>query len=102
LILIGQGLLAMRRRASTWAGSSKQDHEGNLIGRSNQNPLLDTSIYEVEFDDAKVEEYYTANLVAKSIYSRLDKDGYTVHTVDEIMDGHKHPDAYDLDDSYVF
>ena len=29
----------------------KSDHKGNAIGRSNDNPILDTKEYEVKFED---------------------------------------------------
>ena len=29
----------------------KRDHEGNVIGRSNANPILDTQEYELKFED---------------------------------------------------
>ena len=31
----------------------KHDHEGNVIGRSNANPILDTREYEVKFEDGE-------------------------------------------------
>ena len=32
----------------------KRDHEGNVIGRYNVYPILDTRKYEVKFDDGDV------------------------------------------------
>ena len=32
----------------------KRDHKGNVIGRSNANPILDTREYEVKFEDGDV------------------------------------------------
>ena len=43
----------------------KRDASGDLIGKSNQNPIIDTSVYEVQFDTGEVEAY-TANKIAKS------------------------------------
>jgi hypothetical protein len=54
----------------------KRDQDGELIGRSNKNPLLDTSVYEVELDTGDTEAYYHANIIAESIYSQVDGDGY--------------------------
>ena len=42
---------------------SKRDHEGNAIGRSNANPILDTREYEVKFEDGDVTEL-TANAIS--------------------------------------
>ena len=38
----------------------KRDHKGNVIGRYNANPILDTQEYEVKFEDGDVTEL-TAN-----------------------------------------
>ena len=40
----------------------KRDHEGNIIGRSNANPIIDTREYEVKFEDGDVTEM-TANVI---------------------------------------
>ena len=66
----------------------KRDSSGNLIGKSNPNPLLDTSVYEIKLEDGSLEEY-TANVVAESIYAQVDDEGYTLHLVDEIIDHRK-------------
>ena len=62
----------------------KKDANGNLIGVSNSNPLLDTSIYEVEFDSGEAQAYNT-NIIAESIFSQVDSDGYTTFTLKEIV-----------------
>ena len=50
----------------------KSDHEYNVIGRSNANPILDTWEYEVKFEDGDVTEL-TANAIAESMYAMCDK-----------------------------
>ena len=42
----------------------KRDHEGNVIGRSNDNPILDTREYEVKFEDGDVTKL-TANAISE-------------------------------------
>jgi hypothetical protein len=61
---------------------------------------LDTSVYEVEFDTGETEAY-NANIIAESIYSRIDDDGYTTFTIKEIMDHKADGSAVKLDDAYV-
>jgi hypothetical protein len=78
----------------------KRDSEGDLIGRSNKNPLLDTSIYEVEFDSGKTEAY-KANIIAESIYSQVDDDGYTTFALKEIIDHTTDGSALTLDNAYT-
>ena len=41
----------------------KRDLKGNVIGRSNANPILDTREYEVKFEDGDVTKL-TANAIA--------------------------------------
>ena len=62
-----------------------RDECGELIGNSHTNPLLDSSVYEVELEDGSVERY-TANIIAEAIYSQIDNDGQTVSLLDEITD----------------
>jgi hypothetical protein len=47
----------------------KRDNEGNLIGKSHTNPLLDTSLFDVEFDDGYIEAF-AANVIAENRYRR--------------------------------
>ena len=62
-----------------------------LIGKTNPNPLLDTSEYEVQFEDGSVERYH-ANVIAENIYARVDSEGNTQYMLDEIID-HKSDDT---------
>ncbi|MFM7530856.1 MAG: hypothetical protein ACKO63_20630 [Nodosilinea sp.] len=78
----------------------KRDSDGKLLGHWNTNPLLDTSVYEVEFTDGSVEAYQ-ANRIAEEIYQSVDKDGYLVDEIKEIMDHKKDASAMQVDDSFV-
>ena len=44
-----------------------RDGDGNPIGRANENPILDTREYVVEFDDGTQTEL-AANVIAQSMY----------------------------------
>ena len=46
----------------------KCDHDGLPIGKQNNNPILDTCVYEVQFLDGHMEEF-AANIIAESLYS---------------------------------
>lgn len=61
------------------------DCNGNPVGRSNPNPLLDTREYDVVFPDGST-DYLTANLIADNIYSQVDPDGRNVSIFKEICD----------------
>ena len=48
-----------------------RDNNGELTGKTSHNPLLDSSVYEVEFEDGAVERHH-ANTIAEHIYSQMD------------------------------
>ena len=77
-----------------------RDSTGELIGKSNTNPLFDTSLYEVEFEDGAVERY-SANVIAEHIYSQVDKDGRTVSLFKDITDHRKDKDAVPISEGTV-
>ena len=52
----------------------KQDTDSNLIGISNQNAILDTHLYEVEFSGGEITEV-AASIIAESIYAQCDING---------------------------
>jgi len=70
------------------------------MGRSNANPILDTSIYEVEFDDGSMEAY-SANIIAEHIYSQVDGEGYTQYMLSEIVDHKKDNTAVTKEDGLI-
>jgi hypothetical protein len=63
----------------------KCDNEGNLIGRSNTNPILDTRVFEVQFPDGHIAEYST-NVLAENLYSMVDDEGYETSIFKRIVD----------------
>lgn len=64
----------------------KRDHNGDVVGNPSTNPILDTTIYEVEFDDGMLEEI-SGNIIAMAIYDSCDDEGYSKGLVlDEILD----------------
>eukprot|EP00978_Attheya_sp_CCMP212_P021053 scaffold61086_cov39-Attheya_sp.AAC.1 len=69
----------------------KRNHEGDPVGTSHLNPVLDTRVYAVEFNDGMQQEY-TANLIATSIFAQVDDEGYEFILMDKIIehkaDGH--------------
>jgi len=86
------------------AGTVKRrarDEGGVLIGRSNPNPLLDTSVYEVEFEDGSADCYH-ANIIAENIYARLDADGHSEFLLDEIIDHKKDETALSDGNAFVY
>lgn len=78
----------------------KRDDDGHLIGRANPNPILDTSVYEVLFDDGHIETF-AANTIAENIYAQVDDEGNVYSLIDEIIDHRKTNAALHADDAYV-
>ena len=64
----------------------KRGHDGSVIGEPNSNPILDTQVYTVQFDDGMVEEM-AANAIVQSIYENSDESGWGESLVlDEILE----------------
>ncbi len=78
----------------------KRDSEGNPVGRSNMNPLLDTREYEVVFPDGSI-DVLTANAIAESLYSQVDEEGRSYSILSEIMDHRKDGNAISSDDAKI-
>ena len=76
----------------------KRDHSGNFIGHANDNPMLDSRIYEVQFPDGHLEEY-AANLIAESMFARTNEEGHQMLILDEISDHKKDGRAVSSDDA---
>ena len=55
-------------------GRSK-DHASKTLGKQNNNPLLDTRLYDVQFPDGSIEKL-TANRIAINLYASVDEYGY--------------------------
>jgi hypothetical protein len=78
----------------------KRDHDGTLIGQLHTNPILDTSLYDVEFDDGRIGTY-AANVIAENIFEQVGDEGRTFIVFDEILDHQKGTDAISPDDGFV-
>ena len=50
------------------------DDNGNYVGNYDDNPVLNTLLYNVKFSDGTVREY-TANTIIENMYSQVDYDG---------------------------
>jgi len=78
----------------------KRDRNGNPVGLANSNPILDTRVYIIDFDDGDQTEL-TANLIAESLFSQCDPDGNQYVLLDEIVDHRRLPTAIKLADQKV-
>jgi hypothetical protein len=78
----------------------KRDVDGNSTGRANANPILDTRIYDVEFDEGDVTEL-TANMIAQAMYAQCDPDGNQYMLLDQLIDHRKKDNAISLSEQIV-
>ena len=58
---------------------------GNPVGKSNQNPILDTRIYTFKFPDG-AEMEYAANVISKNMWAQCDIDRNQMLLMDAISD----------------
>jgi hypothetical protein len=79
----------------------KRDVDGNLIGKSSVNPILDTRTYVVEFPDGKEAEY-SSNIIAENLISMCDAEGNQYQLINHIIDHKKEPTAVADDDAYYW
>ena len=68
----------------------KRDHNGDLIGTANANPILDTRVYQLEFPDGRVEEY-AMNIIAENLIAQTNNDGWDTGIFDEIISTRRDP-----------
>ena len=55
-------------------GRSKDDN-GNIIGKYDRNPLLNTMVYDVKIPDGSIREY-RENIIADNIFSQVYSEGF--------------------------
>ncbi len=61
--------------ATAWVRSWKRDDNGDPVGLAHKNPIIDSHVYNVKFEDGEVTEY-TANVIAENIYAQYNKDDH--------------------------
>ena len=75
--------------------------DGQVTGTFENNPYLNSIIYDVEFPDGQVEEY-AANITAENMLTQVDSDGMSTTLMEAIVD-HQRDEAKVLQhqDKYV-
>ena len=76
-----------------------KDIHGDIKGSYNDNPLLNTISYEVQFPDGELKEYGT-NVIAENMYAQVDADGHHHTLLDAIVDICSNADAVSKADMY--
>ena len=62
-----------------------KDDMGSVIGSYNDNPILDSRVYEVMFPDGVMQQY-SANVIAQNLWEASDPEGYEHQMVRMIVD----------------
>ena len=78
-----------------------RDSDGNFTGTYDDNPMLNTMIYDVDFNDGEVREY-SANIIAVNMYSQVDANGNLHNLLDSIIDYERDSTALHQDDMFIF
>ena len=76
------------------------DRYGQPIGNDDPYLLLDTRLYDVEFDDGTIRQFQ-ANVIAQNIYQQVDEDGYSLTKLKAIISHMKDEDAIDSSDGWI-
>ena len=76
--------------------------DGTVVGTYDENPMLNSIVYEVEFPDGQVREY-SANVIAENMLTQVDSDGYSLSLMEAIVDYQKDESvAVAKEDKYVY
>ena len=75
--------------------------DGQVTGTCDNNPYLNSIIYDVEFPDGQVKEY-AANIIAENMLTQVDSDGMSTALMEATVD-HQRDEAKALhhQDKYV-
>ena len=78
----------------------KRDVNGHLVGTRNDNPILDSRSYVVEFPDGSETEY-TANMIAQNMWAQCDLEGHQYLLLESIVDHRSDEEAVKDEDRFV-
>jgi hypothetical protein len=66
--------------------------DGTIAGTYDENPYLNSMIYELEFPDGQVKEY-AENMIAENMLTQVDEDGFSLTMMSAIIDYQKDEDV---------
>ena len=95
-VLLPQGEAESLARVVRWC----VDSNGKITGSYNDNPVLNTLLYEVEFPDGSTKPY-AANVIANNIFEQVDIYGFCCVKLDSILEFRKDGNAVDKADQYI-
>jgi len=77
-----------------------KDTAGKVIGAHDDNQLLNTIVYDVEFPDGAVKQY-SANTIAGNMFAQVDSEGHQYQLLMGITDHSKDGSAVAKEDGYL-
>ena len=80
-------------------GQSKENN-GNIIGKYDNNPMLNTMLYDVKFPDGTIRKY-GANIIADKMYSQVDSEDFLHSILSGILDFAKDTTDAHKGDQYI-
>jgi hypothetical protein len=76
------------------------DAVGKVIGNANENPILNTTLYDVQFNDGMIKSY-AGNTIAENVYNMVNADGESKAIFSGII-GHRSTDnAVNKSDRFI-
>ncbi len=76
------------------------DDEGRLVGTFNDNPLLNTLLYDCKFNDGTAQAY-SENTIGSNIFLESDADGHSSSLLYEIVDHKSSGEATKMADKHL-
>lgn len=76
------------------------DANGSVIGSFDENPMLNSLVYDVEFPDGVVKQY-AANVIAENVISQIDSSGHYTQALDCIVLHERMGNAVGRENAYV-
>ena len=64
--------------------------DGFILGTYDDNPSLNSIVYDVEFPDGTIREY-AANVIAENMLTQVDEDGFYLSLMEGIVDYKRDP-----------
>ena len=74
--------------------------DGTTTGQYDDNPILNSVIYDVEFPDGQVKEH-AANVIAENMLCRVDEDGFSNALLESIISWKKDDSVVDKVDKHI-
>ena len=77
-----------------------RDADGIPIGTANENPILDSRMYEVEYQDG-TKASLAVNYIAKNLFAQVDQEGNRHVLLDELIDNRVNSREIKLQDAFI-